>query len=152
MSAAAGVASAVITLLAGIFAAYQVILASHDRRDRERPFVVVDLAESAARSYTSIIELVVANAGLTVARDVKLQFLQEPNDQKSGLPLLSEQLGQGIPTLPPRREFRFAAGSITHTLDGKFSSTSGAIEVVVTCHDDKGRTYSDRFNGFGYIY
>jgi hypothetical protein len=81
ISAAANVATAIIALFAGVFAGYQVLLAARERRQRDRPFVVVDLAEGARGNS---IDLVVANVGLTVARNVQLGFTERHRPRKRG--------------------------------------------------------------------
>lgn len=63
----------VVLTAAALFAGWQVWEARNDRRQRQRPFVVVDF-ETAA---TIFIELEVSNIGATPARDVVVTLDQE---------------------------------------------------------------------------
>ena len=144
VSASADVVTASVAVIAGAFAGYQILLAARDRRQRDRPFVVVDLAEG-SRGYTNTVELVVANAGLTVARDVTLSFITLPTAGDDRWPSLPDQIGDGIPALAPGREHRFVARYIIRTMGGTRLSTEGSARVVVGCRDDKNREYRDKY-------
>lgn len=97
--------TAIVALLAAAFAGWQVWEIRRTRQEESRPFLVVDIQSSAA--WNNLFNLVIENAGPTVARDVRVSFtppLQSSNDQVDleSTVLLTE----GIPMLPPGRQVK----------------------------------------------
>lgn len=100
-SAAGNVATAIIALLAVIYAALQVREAKRAREAQTQPFVVVSLQPSPVANF--IIELVVENIGSTLARDVSFRFDPPLKSSLDDSRLEDSYLIQhGIPTMPPK--------------------------------------------------
>lgn len=100
-SAAGTVATAIVALLAVIYAALQVREARKAREAQIQPFVVVSLEPS--RTSNFMIELVVENIGMTLARDVSFTFDPPLKSAMSDMKLEgSYLLTHGIRTMPPR--------------------------------------------------
>lgn len=95
-------ATAVVALLAAGFAGWQVREIRRTRQEETRPFVIVDIQSSTASS--NFLNLVIENAGATVARDVRLSFSPPLRSSKDSVDLESTALiSDGIPMLPPGR-------------------------------------------------
>ncbi|MFF3992453.1 hypothetical protein ACFYX8_03985 [Streptomyces cyaneofuscatus] len=112
-SAAASVATTVLTLmavvialLAALYARQQVTLARQLREEQAQPFVVVDFEDNPA--IRQGIDFVVENMGQTLAQNVKI--VVDPPFSSTldvhGFPLKDAPLmAQGIPSLPPRKRY-----------------------------------------------
>lgn len=127
--------TAVIAAVAASVAYFQVRVARQARDDRIRPFVVVDIRPSA--SSVHILNLVVENVGLTLARNVTIKF-DPPLATSEGSYRLAESalLTTGIPSLPPGRR-------IEAFFDSAFSRNGKDLpdrfDVTVTYDDAHGR-------------
>lgn len=96
------VTTAAIALVAAVVGFRQLHVAREAREDQIRPFVIVDIAPSPA--WGNILNLVVENVGLTLARDVHIRFTPELQTSRDQYDLASSVLiKSGIPSLPPRR-------------------------------------------------
>ncbi len=94
--------TAIVAVVAALFAFLQVRQARLLREEQAQPFVVVDFESSAV--WQNAIELVIENIGKTVARDVRVTFDPplESTEQHEGYDLSkSVLLAEGIPTMPP---------------------------------------------------
>lgn len=98
-----GAAATVMTALVAIYALRQ---AAIDSRERSRPVVLAEFRR--AENSHSTIDLVIRNAGLSVARDVQVTFDPKPAmpADASGLltPYLLKRYAAAIPTLSPGQE------------------------------------------------
>jgi hypothetical protein len=131
--------TALVAVVAAVFAWLQVRHARKLRDEQAQPNVVVDF-----EAYRSILmNLVVKNTGLTVAYDVRLTFdpplvstLDANREQK-----LAESLfiTRGIPTMPPGRTWTalFERGPDRYKRDDLPRSYS----VTVAYRDSRGREY-----------
>jgi len=80
----------------------QLHVARQAREAQIRPFVVVDIVPSPVLG--SILNLVVENVGLTLARDFRIRFTPELQTSREQYDLANSMLiKSGIPTLSPRR-------------------------------------------------
>lgn len=127
--------TAIVALLAAVFAGWQVWEIRRARQEESRPFVIVDIQSSAA--WNNLLNLVIENAGSTVARDVRVSFtppLQSSNDHVDleSTVLLTE----GIPMLPPRRQVK-AFFDAAHDRKGKGLPMRYDVEVALK--DYRGR-------------
>lgn len=135
-------AAAVLTLVVAVWAAWyargQVQLARQTREDQSRPFVVVDFESSVV--WLNVINLVVANVGQTLARDVKLTFdppLRSSQDKSEQFALQDSALiTEGISAMPPGRRietlFDLSHERINTELPMRY-------RVTVECADAHGR-------------
>ncbi len=127
--------TAIVALLAAVFAGWQVWEIRRARQEESRPFVIVDIQSSAA--WNNLLNLVIENAGSTVVRDVRVSFtppLQSSNDHVDleSTVLLTE----GIPMLPPRRQVK-AFFDAAHDRKGKGLPMRYDVEVALK--DYRGR-------------
>lgn len=96
------VGTMLVAIVAAIVALRQVAEARHLREDQTRPYVVVDVESSPAG--LQVLNLVIANAGQTLARNVKLNFEPELRSSEEGYVLHETVLmREGIKTMPPGR-------------------------------------------------
>jgi len=129
--------TALVAVIAALFAWSQVREARRTREERSQPFVVVDIQPS--RVWHNLLLLVVENIGTTLARDVLIGFQPAlttslPDSHLPGSALLRE----GIPSLPPRRRIemlfdtshdRLKAGlPLRHDVTVKFKDARGRAQ------------------------
>lgn len=92
---------------AALYARRQAIEARRLREQQARPFVLIDF-----HAHQTVIELVVTNAGATVARDVRFEFDRPPVSayelEPGGRRKVAEvtMIKNGIPSLAPQKEMR----------------------------------------------
>jgi hypothetical protein len=131
-------------LVAGVAALYarsQVRVAQAVRADQAQPQVVIDFS-----LHNILVEIVVTNTGATTARDVKLEFnpplestLAESDPEFFSAKLLTD----GIPTMPPGKEYRFLFESgparydrqdlpRSYTATARFNDTHGKNSYLST--------------------
>ena len=108
-AAAAAWLTVVVAAVAALFARRQVLEARQTREDQAQPFVIVDFEASAASSIH--LELVIRNTGTTLAKNVTFTFdpplASTLSDSDPEFRLADSAIvTQGIPTLPPQREYR----------------------------------------------
>jgi hypothetical protein len=129
------VATALVALIALLAAFIQLRIAQGQRADQVRPFVVVDVQPSGA--WRNILNLVVENLGLTLARDVRIHFTPPvaSSSLKNDL-AASVLLTEGIPSLPPRRRLE-AFFDISH--ERANTDLPNRYDVEVTYNDAHGR-------------
>jgi hypothetical protein len=100
--------SAIAAVATGVIAIVTLIRAGSDSRKRSQPMVLAELRP--AKDSDSVIDLVVRNAGTTVARNVKVTFdpVIEVPAERAHEPLVTPSLVQRyateIPTLAPAQE------------------------------------------------
>lgn len=97
-----------IALLTGMIAFGSWIVAYRDRRDRSRPNMVAELRR--ASDNDSAYDLVVRNAGITVARDVQVTFdpplpTSDPTGDIGLVKCIHERYSEAIPSIAPGQEF-----------------------------------------------
>lgn len=122
-------------VLAGaLWLAYrQVSEAVRLRAAHTRPFVVVDF-----EAEGMLIDLTVENVGILAAKDVRLNFdppMRSVRDDPWP-PAGSTLLTHGIPTLPPRKRYRFFLDSLPERVHANLPLT---YEVLVTYRADDRR-------------
>jgi hypothetical protein len=130
-AASAAWATVAVAVVAAFYARRQVRLAADDRRERVRPFVTVDLVPEEENGGWW---LLVRNAGVTVARDVRLTLdpsSWEVTDRADEL--LQRFLTRSIPTMPPGRELRTVFTDPQHQ-----SAMPRTFTVTVRCRDYRG--------------
>lgn len=127
--------TAVVAVIAAIFAGYQVKEARRTREAQSQPFVMVDIQPS--RVWQNLLMLVVENIGMTLAQDVKITFTPAlaTSLADSALPQ-SVLLRDGIPALPPRRRIEVLFDVSHDRLAAKLPLRH---DVVVTFKDHRGR-------------
>jgi hypothetical protein len=111
-SALAAATTTLIALVATAIAIIQVRQARKLREEQAQPFVIVDFEPSSASNI--FLDLVIKNTGQTLARDVKITFEPPLKSAYYSSPGAPEQydimqaaiIREGIPTLPPGKEFR----------------------------------------------
>lgn len=126
---------------AALFAGWQVWEARNDRRQRHRPFVVVDFEEAA----TIFVELQVHNIGATPAKDVVLTFDQEPETSmdKGRWPALNAAIfGEGVPLMPPDRRIRMLFDRVPDRIKDDLPMRHLA---TVRYRDDRGKRYEESY-------
>lgn len=136
-------ATMVIALAALVFAWKQVTEARLTRDAASAPFVAVSIEQS--RHEQSILNLVIANTGATLARDVMLEFsppltsahwTKNPSADPSSAPMLTT----GFPSMPPgyrlERVFEHAIDRNPQLEDDGFP---WRFDVTVTYCDYRGR-------------
>jgi hypothetical protein len=114
---------------AAVFAYRQFDLARTLREEKARPFVVVDV-EPVLHPFT---ELVIRNVGETIARDVKLTFdppLVTTLDDGNLDIGKSFAIAEGIPTMPPGREYRM----LFEHMPDRYDRTDLPRRYTVTVH------------------
>lgn len=128
--------TAIVALLAAVFAGWQVWEIRKAREEEARPFVIVDVQSSAA--WNNLFNLVVENAGATVARDVRLSFTPPLQSSNEEVDLESTALiTEGIPMLPPGRQVK-AFFDAAHDRKGKGLPMRYDVEVALK--DYRGRS------------
>lgn len=107
------------------------------RQQQFRPVVVVDLEEK-----NRILEIVVRNVGLTVAREVKFHVSPPFESSMSDYDLSSTHMfANGIATLPPGKEYRTLFDSLVQRSQ---SGLQRAYTVTVSYSDFEGeQTFTD---------
>lgn len=134
-SAFGQIVTAVVAVVASVFAYSQVREARRAREDQIRPFVVVDIQPSPV--WGNILNLVVENIGATLARDVRLTFnpplATSIKDYAIGASVL---ITEGIPALPPRRQVT-AMFDISH--DRVNTDLPMRYQATVALSDARGR-------------
>lgn len=127
--------TATVALLAAVFAGWQVWEIRKARQEESRPFVIVDIQSSAA--WNNLFNLVIENAGPTVARDVRMSFTPPLQSSNEHVDLESTVLlAEGIPMLPPGRQVR-AFFDAAHDRKGKGLPMRYDVEVAL--RDYRGR-------------
>lgn len=127
-SYAATVLTALVAVLAAVYAGRQVKLARLDRQDRNRPFVTVSLE----RSHTIAASIVLRNQGSTVARNVKFRFSPEWESSDSKRTAIRESAiwTRGIATMAPGQQIAMFADIFP---DRFKTDLPRAYEVSVEC-------------------
>ncbi len=130
----AAVATALIALIAVVYAALQVYLARQDREDRSRPFVAVVLSPS----HGIVANIVVENTGATMARNVRFVFAPEweSSDLKRTKIRESRIWTEGIPNLAPGQRIAMFAD----TFPDRFNTELPQAYDVTVQYDGEPRT------------
>lgn len=131
----------VILAVAAGFAGWQVMEARKDRRQRHRPFVVLDFEPTA----TIFAELVVSNIGTTPAREVVVELDQTPEValERGPWPALDAALfSEGIPLMPPRRDVRMLFDRVPDRVKRDMPMRYTA---TVSYRDDQDNSFTDTY-------
>ncbi|HET6910630.1 MAG TPA: hypothetical protein VFH54_14945 [Mycobacteriales bacterium] len=138
ITAWATVATALVALLAAAFAYFQLRDAGKDRRERNKPAVVVDFTTG---DVHGIVYLTVHNIGTTTARDVQLT-LDPPlwNGGDAADEYLRRWIAHGFPTMPPGREL---SNIFCHLPVHQEASRPTRFTVTVRCKDYRQRQQPD---------
>lgn len=123
------------------FAGWQVMEAREDRRQRHRPFVVLDFEPTA----TIFAELVVRNIGTTPAREVVARLNEPPEVALEGGPwpaLDAALFSDGIPLMPPGRDVRMLFDRVPDRVKRDLAMSWTA---TVTYRDDRGNNYTETY-------
>jgi len=121
--------TAIVALLAAVFAGWQVCEIRRARQEESRPFVIVDIQSSAA--WNNLLNLVIENAGPTLARDVRVSFTPPLQSSNEHVDLESTVLlTEGIPMLPPGRQVK-AFFDASHERKGKGLPMRYDVEVAL---------------------
>lgn len=129
------VGTAIVAMLAAVFAGWQVWEIRRTRQEESRPFVIADIQSSAA--WNNLFNLVIENAGATVARDVRVSFTPPLQSSIAEVDLESTVLlTEGIPMLPPGRQVK-AFFDAAHDRKGKGLPMRYDVEVALK--DFRGR-------------
>lgn len=102
--AVGSVGTLMVAGVAALYARSQVRVAQAIRRDQSQPQVVVDFS-----THEDYVEIVIVNTGTTTAHNVKVEFSPPlKSTMTEGDPefMSSKLLTDGIPTMPPGREYR----------------------------------------------
>ena len=127
-------ATALVALLAAVFAYFQVKEARKLRWEQAQPFVVVDLLPNSYEN--SIIEISISNVGNTLARNVTFSFDPQIEISQERYNLADSVLfTEGIPSLPPGKEIRFIFDVGHQRFDSDLPNT---YRITVNCEDAKG--------------
>lgn len=149
-------ASSVVVALSTAATALVAVLAlrstARDSRERSRPMVLAEFRK--AEHSTSHIDLIVRNAGPSVARQVQVSFDPEPvlpSDVSTlRTPYLLRRYREPIPSMSPGQEFANIWFSGTRPPDGETAMvnrepTPDNVTVRVTYRDSQNRRYFDEF-------
>lgn len=131
----------VVLAAAALFAAWQVWEARNDRRQRHRPFVVVDFEVEA----TIFVEVQVSNIGATPARDVVVTLDQEPQSALDGGRWHAADAAifeEGVPLMPPERRIRMLFDRVPDRIDAGLPMRYVA---AVAYRDDRGEVYEETY-------
>lgn len=144
---------AAVAALIGIgFAVWGIVNAKRDSRDRTRPVVLAEFR--LAPDSDTTFDLIVRNAGQSVARNVRVSFDppigEEPEDGKRYMStFLKRRYGGSIPALAPGQELSniWWSGHAVAGREGLVSEEPTPDEVTVTIayEDVHGRPYRDQF-------
>jgi hypothetical protein len=128
--------TALVAVIAALFAGSQVREARRTREERSQPFVVVDIQPS--RVWHNLLLLVVENIGATLARDVQISFQPALTTSLADSHLPSSALlREGITSLPPRRRIEMLF-DISH--DRLKADLPLRYDVTVKFKDARGRS------------
>ena len=146
----AGLSAAVAVLTAAV-AIVALALTSRDSRERSRPVMLAEFRT--AEHSDSTIDLVVRNAGPSVACDVVVTFDPLPVIPEQGGPYLTTFLLQRysrlVPTVGPGQEFTNiwwsgeVRGSSAELVNGE--PTPDAVTVTITYRGGRSRPYTDSY-------
>jgi hypothetical protein len=138
--AAAAVGQLAVLVIAARYARSQVDEARELRKEQARPFVVVDFEPE----QSPFVNLVVANLGKTMARNVRLEIdppLASTLDSVAPVPLAKLKLfTEGIPSLAPGKRWVTLFDTMT---DRKSSDLPNSYEVRLTYEWDGGKPVTD---------
>lgn len=100
--------SALAAIGTAVIAVFTLLRAVRDSRDRTRPYMVAELR--LAKDSGTAIDFVIRNAGVSLARNVKVSFTPEIEVPEEGgpyvTPLVVERYRSSIPCVAPGQEFR----------------------------------------------
>lgn len=138
--------SALATVATALVAIFALSHTARDSRERTRAVVIAEFRK--AKNSTSTIDLVVRNAGQSVARDVVVKFDPEPVLPDDGrvyaTKWLLQRYRQTIPTLAPGQEL----ANIWHSADSAGMNdepTADQVRVTISYRRSRLRRYSEVF-------
>ena len=137
LTAGGTVGTCVVAFLAAIVAYQQLREARRLRVAQAQPYVVVDVEPSVVSRR--ILNLVIRNTGQTLARDVTIRFdppLRSTLDAEGFPPAKFRALLNGIPVLPPGREYQIMLDSSVDRYQAEFPDR---YTVIVSFRDRDGR-------------
>jgi hypothetical protein len=141
LTAGGTVGTCVVALIAAIVAYRQLREARRLREAQAQPYVVVDVEPSVISRR--ILNLVIRNTGQTLARDVTIRFdppLRSTLDTEGFPPAKFRALVNGIPALPPGREYQIMLDS---TVDRYQAKLPDRYTVTVSFRDRDGKKLED---------
>lgn len=141
LTAGGTVGTCVVALLAAIVAYRQLREARRLREAQAQPYIVVDVEQSVVSRR--ILNLVIRNTGQTLARDVTIRFdppLQSTLDAEGFPPAKFKALANGIPALPPGREYQIMLDSTVAHYESKLPDS---YTVTVSFRDRDGKKLED---------
>lgn len=128
-----------VALAAAWYARHQVSEARKTREEQAQPFVIVDFRPSEA--WSGLMDLVIANVGQTLARNVHVVFdppLQSTLEKQESPLREARILREGIPTLPPKRDHVILFERMPDLYD---SALPRSYDATVSFEDSRGRSY-----------
>lgn len=134
-------ATLAILTVAAVFAGWQVMEARNDRRQRNRPFIIVDFEPAA----TIFAELVVSNIGTMPAHDVVAELDHAPDvalERGRWASLSAALFNDGIPIMPPGRAVRMLFDRIPDRVEAELPMRWTA---TVSYSDHRGNRYADAY-------
>lgn len=136
------VGTLVVAVVAALYARSQVKVAQAVRADQSQPQVVVDFG----LHLGFMVEIVISNIGTTTARNVKLSFnpplastFENPQDPF----LASRILTEGIPTLPPGKEYHILFENGNARYNAK--ELPASYEATAKFQDNRERLYEEKY-------
>jgi hypothetical protein len=128
-----------VLLTAAVLAWRQVKEAARLRRERSRPFVLIDF-----HAWSTIIEIRITNIGATIAREVRFKFdppLASTRDNQPPCPLRELNVFKhGIPSLAPGKEIKLFFDQFPARVGADLPMT---YDVEVSYRDHAGEDYSE---------
>lgn len=147
-----GMVSALATVATAVIAIFALVSAATDSRERSRPMVLAEFRR--AKNSDSTIDLVIRNAGPSVARALTVTFDPEPvlppDSSNLVTPYLLQRYRQPIPSLSPGQELTniWYSGRLPEDGGNELENgepTSDAVTVGVTYRGVRRRRYRDSF-------
>lgn len=147
-----GTVSALATVATAFIAIMALLSAATDSRERSRPMVLAEFRR--AENSDSTIDLVIRNAGPSVARALSVSFEPEPvlpaDSSNLVTPYLLRRYRQAIPSLSPGQELTniWYAGRLPENGGNELQNaepTSDAVTVHVAYRGVGRRRYRDEF-------
>ncbi|KAF0833882.1 hypothetical protein [Ornithinibacter aureus] len=143
---------AIAVIVTGLVAVAALFRTAEDSRERSRPMVTAEL-QRGPNSH-SVIDLVVRNSGLTVARDLAVRLDPLPVVPAEGgpyvTPFMLRRYAQPIPVLAPGQELRniwWSGEVVTGSIElQNREPTTDEVKVSVTYRGPGRRRYSDTYS------
>ncbi|WP_421735971.1 hypothetical protein [Cellulomonas sp.] len=146
-----GAVTALATIATAAFAVWAIVNAGRDSRDRSRPMVIAEFRH--ARDSDTTVDLVIHNAGVSMAREVSVTFdppLVVPEGfGRNVTDHIIRRYSSALSGLAPSQTFRnvwWAGHMVAGSSDLENAEpTPDQVAVAINYTDDRGRPYSDTF-------